>query len=166
MPSSRAARMIATRVPAGSRSNVRHEPSDITETSRPEEPSGRVPSILPPLAAFRRLKPYHLAASAARRTDPDGLDVAELTDALDEQLPAEPGGLHAAERQLRVGGHVAVDEHHPGDEVPGEPGLFRLVVGPRVRAEPELGAVGELNRRVDVRRPVQRGDRAEPLPGV
>src|ERR1700689_5324078 len=118
MPSSRAARMNATRVSAGNRSNVRHDPSDITETSRPDEPSGRVPSILPPLAAFRRLKPYHLTASAARRADPDGLDVAELTDALDEQLPAEPGGLHAAERQLRVGGHVAVDAHHPRRAAP------------------------------------------------
>src|ERR1700683_4099293 len=118
MPSSRAARMIAIRASAGSRSNVRHEPSDITETARPRapteppgprDPSARAPSTLPPRAASRRLKPYHLTASAARRADPDGLDVAELTDALDEQLPAEPGGLHAAERQLRVGGHVAVD---------------------------------------------------------
>jgi len=40
--------MIATRVSAGSRSNVRHEPSDITETSSPDDPSGRVASILPP----------------------------------------------------------------------------------------------------------------------
>src|SRR5580692_8761710 len=112
MPSSRAARMIATRVSAGSRSHVRHEPRDITEALGPDEPSGRVPSILPPLAAFRRLKPYHLTASAARRADPDGLDVAELADALGEQLPAEPGGLHAAERQLRVRGHVRVHEDH------------------------------------------------------
>src|SRR5580658_6879368 len=84
--------------------------------------------------------------SGRRAPDPDGLDVAELADAVAEHLPAETGRLDAAERKLRVGGHVAVDEHHPGGEVPGEPGPFRLVAGPRVRAEAELGAVCQIGR--------------------
>src|SRR5437764_8996254 len=62
--------------------------------------------------------------------DPHRLDVAELPDSLGEQLPAEPRGLDAAERQLRVGGHVAVDEDHPGVEIPHEPRPFGLVIGP------------------------------------
>src|SRR5579875_2226299 len=95
--------------------------------------------------------------------DPHGLDVAELADALDGQFPAVAGVLHAAERQLRVGGHVAVDEDHPGRQVPDEPAPLRLVVGPRVRAEPELRAVGQLDRRLDVRYAVHGGDRAENL---
>src|SRR5215831_7108109 len=41
MPSSRAARRMATPVSGGRRSNVRHEPSDSTDTSMPDEPSGR-----------------------------------------------------------------------------------------------------------------------------
>src|SRR6266851_8737824 len=73
------------------------------------------------------------------------------------------GGLDAAERQLRVRGHVSVDEDHPGREIPDEPTPFLLVAGPRVRAEPELRAVGELYRRVDTRDPVEGGHRAEDL---
>ena len=64
-----------------------------------------------------------------------------------------PERLDAAERQLRVGGHVAVDEDHPGVEVADEPAPLGVVAGPRVGAEPELGAVGQLDRLVDVRRP-------------
>src|SRR5215472_3340131 len=41
MPSSRAARRMATPVSGGRRSNVRHEPSDSADTSMPDEPSGR-----------------------------------------------------------------------------------------------------------------------------
>jgi hypothetical protein len=48
--------MMATPVPAGNRSNVRHEPSDNADTSIPEVPSGRElkkPSgTVPPLGAF------------------------------------------------------------------------------------------------------------------
>src|ERR1700683_3506511 len=149
MPASRAARMTATRVSAGSRSNVRHEPRDSTETSIPVKPSGRDFSepdgIVPPLGALpphagsthttpgrgaqgespgraRRVAGRATRGSAAGViADPDRLDVAELPDALDEQFPAVTGALDAAERKLRVRGHVAVDEDHPGVQVPDQP---------------------------------------------
>ena len=78
-----------------------------------------------------------------RIADPDRLDVAELADALDGELPAVTGTLDAAERQLRIGGHIAVDEDHSGVQIADEPGLFGLVAGPCIGAEPELRAVGE-----------------------
>ena len=44
MPASRAARMTATPCSRGIRSYVRHDPSDITDTSIPDEPSARTGS--------------------------------------------------------------------------------------------------------------------------
>src|SRR5204863_3393540 len=79
------------------------------------------PSSLPGGTAWRKdgSRPRVLGASTAKPSvvaDPHRLDVAELADALGEELPAEPGGLDPAERQLRVRGHVAVHEDHPGVE--------------------------------------------------
>src|SRR6266536_1225992 len=81
--------------------------------------------------------------------DPDGLGVAELADAVVRQLAAESGRLYPAERQLGVGGHVAVHEDHPGREVPDEPGPLGFVVGPGVRAQAEVRGVGQLDRLLD-----------------
>ena len=61
-----------------------------------------------------------MAPVGLRMADPDRLDVAELADALREELPAVPGTLDAPERQLRVGGDVAVDEDHARRQVPAE----------------------------------------------
>jgi hypothetical protein len=60
--------MIATPVAAGTRSSVRHEPSDNADTAIPEAPSGRepiTPATLPPRdvrhrTAAARPGPRHL----------------------------------------------------------------------------------------------------------
>ena len=77
-----------------------------------------------------------------------------------------PERLDAAERQLGIRGHVTVDEDKAGREIPDEPAPFLFVVGPCVGAEPELRAVGELDRRVDVRDAVEGGHRTEHLLAV
>jgi len=81
MPSSRAARMMATPVSAGSRSYVRHEPGDNADTSIPAEPSGRELSkpadILPPSGplALSTLNPYH---PQAMPSTPAGSELSRL----------------------------------------------------------------------------------------
>src|SRR6202035_4478590 len=79
--------------------------ASLTPIRRTSSAAELVTGTLWPPRASRPRRRCQLPAgpsAAAGITDPHGLDVAELADAVVRELPAETGSLDAAERQLRV----------------------------------------------------------------
>src|SRR5690606_34946244 len=95
--------------------------------------------------------------------DPHRLGVAEGARALLGQLAPVAGALRPAERQLRVGRRLAVDEDLPGVQLADEALPLGVVAGPGVRAEPEARRVGQPDRLLDPADPEERRDRPEDL---
>src|SRR5690606_5706521 len=102
--------------------------------------TGPVSRADPARVAWELDQPGYGCASR-RLADPDGLEVAELADAVGGQLAAVSGVLDPAEGQRRVRGDHAVDEHRAGLQVVDEPLLLGRVLGPGVGAQPEAGVV-------------------------
>src|SRR5437588_7215710 len=91
-------------------------------------------------------------------TDPYGLHVAELADAVGAELPPVARPLDPAEGQLRVRGRGPVHEDHPRLEIPDEPVLLLGIPGPHAGAQTVLRDVGEPEGVVDVAEAVELGD--------
>src|SRR5438552_8263683 len=83
--------------------------------------------------------------------DFDRLDVHHLQEAIAAQLASDPTVLHPAERHPRIRLDDAVDEDHPGLDLPREFIGLTEVPRPDARAEAELGVVRLLDRGVQVR---------------
>ena len=86
--------------------------------------------------------------------DPDGLDVAELADAVGGELAAVAGALGAAEGQLGALGTDPVDEDHSGLQPVRDPLRLSGIRGEHVGAETVRGVVGQVDRVLLVTGPV------------
>src|SRR5207247_5856002 len=108
-----------------------------------------VASRFPGSALLRVLLDRGLARVAWE--DFDRLDVNHLKEAIAAQLASHAAVLHAAEGHPRIRLDDAVDEDHPGLDLPREFIGLTEVPRPDARAEAELGAVRLLDRVVQVR---------------
>src|SRR5205807_7429064 len=98
--------------------------------------------------------------------NPDGFDVCEFADAEGAQLAAVAGPLHATERQPRVGGYHAIDEHHAGFDLVDQAFAFLFVVGPGAGAQPKAAVISNANSVVQVFSTKHAGHRAEQFVAV
>src|ERR1700761_3301840 len=106
------------------------------------------------------------AGPRGRLAHPHRLGVAERADAEVREFTAVTGTLDAAEPEFGVGHRHPVDEDLAGLDVVDEALLLGFVIGPGVGPQAERGGVGDLDRLVDARGPVHRGDRSEDFFGV
>src|SRR5439155_13835410 len=95
--------------------------------------------------------------------DFDRPDVHHLQEAIAAQLASDPTVLHPAEGHPRIRLDHAVDEDHPGLDLPREFIGLADVPRPDARAEAELRVVRLLDRGVEVRHCHHGSDRAERL---
>src|SRR5258708_7204268 len=98
-----------------------------------------------------------------RGSDPDGLDVDELTDPEARELAAIADLLRAAERQPRIGGDHPVDEDRARLDATREGPRSLQIGGPERRAEAVRRGVRDPHRLVGIVDGEERGDRTERL---
>src|ERR1700686_3994586 len=79
-------------------------------------------------------------------SDPYGLYVYKLANAVGSQLPSMAGLLHPPKRNARIGSDHLVDKHHPGFQFVDKALAFFVVVGPGARSQAEAHVVGNANR--------------------